>query len=209
MPLTGCALVKIDRPLLQLAIFANLIGDKPRARRVELARELFVDPQFFRRVDAVGKQFTDEGHIHRASGTCHGGLAVRRHEIVLRRERRTSRQMPFPILDQPRQTKLRRALHQRIRTRTQKFLVAREPVMLIQMCAEPGPAHAPIGPRWLRQRPSQPDWPRATGRYCGASPSLASHRSRAPRARRFWLRSSMRSNSGSVQSLRLHVSAGQ
>jgi hypothetical protein len=57
--------------------------------------------------------------------------------------------MSFAVFNQPGETELGCALHDRIGTRTEKLDIRSEKVMFKQVLAEPGPAHIPIGPRRL------------------------------------------------------------
>src|ERR1700743_1201714 len=95
--------------------------------------------------NAVSEEFADQCDIHGASGTRHGRLAIRGHEIVLGRLRWASRQMPLAVFDQPGETKSSRAFHQRVRARTQEIEVSRKTKMLVEMSTQPGPAHSPVG----------------------------------------------------------------
>src|ERR1700760_2236595 len=95
---------------------------------------------------AVSEEFADQCDIHGAAGTRHGRFAIRGREVVLGRLRWARRQTALAILDQPRETKSGSTLHQRVRARTQEIKIAAEAKMLIEMSAQPGPAHPPVGP---------------------------------------------------------------
>ena len=128
-------------------MLANLVRRQTRPRRLKPPGQLRVLAQFSRRRNAICEQLPDQRNVHRATRACLRALAIRRQEAVLGRERWAGRQMSATILNEPCETELRRTFHQRICLPAQELAIGRKAVMLVQMRAEPGTAHLPVGPR--------------------------------------------------------------
>src|SRR6185437_13624036 len=80
------------------------------------------------------------------AGAGHGRLAVWSHEVVLSRLGWARSQAALSVGDEPCKAELGGSLHQRIGAGAEKFSVAGEAVMFVKVSAQPGAAHAPVGP---------------------------------------------------------------
>ena len=144
--LAGRSFFEVDGPLLELAVLADLIGDKARDSGVEFCGEVGVEVEFFGGGDAVGEELAGEGHVHGAAGAGEGGFSVGGEEVVLGGLGGAGGEAAFGVFDEPGEKEFGRALHERIGAGAEEFAVAGEEIVLVEMRAEPGAAHAPVGP---------------------------------------------------------------
>jgi len=145
--LAGSGFFEVDGPLLELTVATDLIGDEAWNRGVEFRGEVGVEIEFLRNGDAVGEELADDGHVHGAAGTGERRLAVGGKKVILGGFGRAGGEVAFAVFNEPGEEEFGGALHEGVRASAEEVAVAGEEVVLVEVSAEPGAAHAPVGPR--------------------------------------------------------------